>query len=159
MSQNIMDQIRQGKIKMKPKIYYILGSILTFIGLISSVFSSIFLFSILRFSLRTHLGRGVQLKLETILSNFPWWIIILAIISLVIGIWLIRKYNFSYKIKPIILIAAFVLSVVIGGWIFDMSGINDSISRKNGRMKKMINDYPIYQETIFHGKNKPFRIK
>jgi uncharacterized membrane protein YjjP (DUF1212 family) len=156
MTDNIMSQIKQGKIKMRPRIYYILGSILTFIGLASSVFSSIFLFGLLRFSLRTHMGRGVQLKLETMLSNFPWWIIVLAIISLIIGICLIKKYNFSYKIKPIILILGFILALVVGGWIFDMSGINDSITKK-GHMGEILNNYPTYQKAIFQGKNKSFR--
>ncbi len=156
MTENIMSQIKQGKIKMRPRIYYVLGSILTFIGLASSVFSSIFLFGLLRFSLRTHMGRGVQLRIETMLSNFPWWIIILAVISLIIGICLIRKYNFSYKIKPVILILGFILAVIAGGWVFDLSGINDSMA-KRGPMKDIINNYPTYQKALLGGRNKPFR--
>ena len=86
-------------IKIKPKIYFIIGSILTLFGSISAFIVSIFLIGLIRFSLRTHLGRGAEYKLDQMLSTFPWWIIILTILSLIIGIWLIRKYDFSYKIN------------------------------------------------------------
>jgi len=140
ITENVMNQIHLGKIKMKPRIYFILGSIFTFLGSISAFIVSIFLVSFLRFSLRTHLGRGAQYKLSQMLSDFPWWIIIFTILSLSIGIWLIRKYDFSYKIKPWIIILGFILVIVIAGWTIDIIGLND-IWLRNGPMKGMMNDY------------------
>jgi len=90
ITENVMNQIHKGKIKMKPKLYFIIGSILTFLGSISAFVISIFLVGLVRFSLRTNWGRGAQYKLEKFLSDFPWWLIIFTIISLIIGIWLIR---------------------------------------------------------------------
>jgi hypothetical protein len=126
ITNNVMDEIHQGKIKMKPKIYFILGSILTFIGLISSVIISIFLFSLIRFSLRTHGPMG-QYRFDQILSYFPWYIVILAIFTLILGIWLIRKYDFSYKIKPLGFFIGFILIIVATGYFLDMTGLNDTI--------------------------------
>ena len=140
ITENVMNQIHQGKIKMRPKLYFIIGSILTFLGSISAFVVSIFLVGLIRFSLRTHWGRGAQYKLDQILSDFPWWIIIFAIVSLVIGIWLIRKYDFSYKIKPWIIILGFILSIVVAGWTIDMIGLNDTLSHR-GPMKGMMNNY------------------
>jgi len=140
ITEDVMNQIHQGKIKMKPKVYFIIGSIFTFLGVISAFVVSIFLVGLIRFSLRTHLGRGAQYKLDQMLSDFPWWIIIFAIISLAIGIWLIRKYDFSYKIKPWIMILGFILAIVITGWTIDLVGLNDSLIHR-GPMKGMMNNY------------------
>ena len=139
ITDSVMNEIHQGKIKMKPRIYFILGSILTFIGLISSIVISIFLFGLIRFSLRTHGPMG-QYRFDQLLSNFPWWIIILAIFGLILGIWLIRKYDFSYKIKPWVVILGFVLAIVIAGWFIDVVGLNDILFHY-GPMKGFMNGY------------------
>lgn len=140
ITENVMNQIHQGKIKMRPKMYFIIGSILTFLGSISAFIISIFLVGLIRFSFRTHLGRGAQYKLDQMLSSFPWWLVIFTIISLAIGIWLIRKYDFSYKIKPWIIVAGFVLAIIIAGWTIDTIGLNDAMMHR-GPMKGMVNGY------------------
>lgn len=140
ITENVMSQIHQGKIKMKPKIYFIIGSILTFLGAVSAFIVSIFLTSLIRFSLRTHLSQGAQYKLDQMLSNFPWWIVIFTIISLSIGIWLVRKYDFSYKIKPWAMVLSFILIIVIAGFTIDMMGLNDTL-RHRGPMKGMMSKY------------------
>ena len=140
ITENVMSQIHQGKIKMRHKAYFIIGSILTFLGSISAIVVSIFLVSLARFSLRAHWGRGAQYKLDQMLSDFPWWIIIFTIISLTIGIWLIRKYDFSYKIKPWIVVSGFILIIVMAGWAIDTIGLNDTLLHR-GPMKGMMNKY------------------
>jgi hypothetical protein len=152
ITENVMNQIHKGKIKMKPKLYFIIGSILTFLGSISAFVISIFLVSLVRFSLRTNWGRGAQYKLEKILSDFPWWLIIFTIISLIIGIWLIRKYDFSYKIKPWIIVLGFILFVFTAGWTIDLIGFNDTLSHR-GPMKKMMNSHFHKNNIEFLNKN------
>jgi magnesium-transporting ATPase (P-type) len=138
ITENIMDQINQGKLKMKPKSYFILGSIITLIGLVSTVIVSAFSVGLISFSLRH--GPNSQHRFDQILANFPWWTLILAILGLTLGIWLIRQYNFSYKIKPWLIIAGFVLAIIIGGYIIDITGVNDVISRR-GPMKGIMRNY------------------
>ena len=140
ITENVMGQIHLGKAKMKPKIYFVAGSVLTFVGLVSSVIASIFLFGLIKFSLRTHWGPGAQYKLDQMLSNFPWWTLVFAIIILVLGIWLIRKYDFSYKKEPWMIILGFVLVILVSGWVIDMTGLNDKLFQ-HGPMKGMMQNY------------------
>lgn len=149
IAKNVMSQIKQGKIKIKPKGYYIIGSILTFIGTIFSIITSSFLFGLLRFSMRSHYGRGVQYKINEAISNFPWWIFILAIASMALGLWLIKKYNFSYKIKPIFLVLIFISSILVSGIVIDLTGFNDVLYKKP-QMKNLMDKYPRYQKDFFH---------
>lgn len=139
ITESVMDQIHIGKVKMKPRIYFIIGSILTFMGLVFSVVVSIFLFGLIKFSLRTH-GRMSQYRFDELVANFPWWTLVFAIIFLFFGIWLIRKYDFSYKNEPWMIILGFVLVVIVSGWVVDMTGLNDRLFQR-GPMKGMMQDY------------------
>ena len=137
---NVMNQIHQGKIKIKPKLYFILGSILTFIGLVSTIITSIFMVGLIRFLFRTNYGWRAQYRLEQIFSEFPFWIIFIAIIGLALGIWLIGKYDFSYKINHYVLIVGFILAIIVAGFIIDEIGVNDILMRHNP-MKNMMRNH------------------
>jgi uncharacterized protein YacL len=139
ITENVMNQIHQGKAKMKPKIYFIIGSILTLVGLIFTVIISTFLVGLIKFSLRTHGPKG-EYRLDQMISTFPWWTIVLAILGLVIGIWLIRQYDFSYKKNPWIIITGFIIAIVVAGFIVDMTGLNDSMFRR-GPMKEIMGNH------------------
>ncbi len=139
ITDNIMDQIHNEKIKMRPKIYFIIGSILTLVGLVSSVVFSIFLVGLTRFSLRSH-GPMANYRMDQIISSFPWWAPILAVIGLIIGIQLLRKYDFSFKTNFKLVVIGFIFSVFVGGWIVDSIGLNDTLARR-GPMRGMMRQY------------------
>ena len=139
ITQEIMHKIDTGEIKMKPKWYFIFGSAFTFIGLVSTIIVSTFSVGLIRFSLRSHGPMG-EIRFTQMLTNFPWLILFFAVFSLVFGIWLIRKFDFSYKIKPSLVIVSFILAVIVSGYIIDVTGINDIISRR-GPMKGMMRNY------------------
>ncbi len=130
-----MDEIRQGHLKMRPKFYFVSGSILVFISLILSALSSIFLFGLIRFSLRSHGPMGGY-RLQQLVDSFPWWAVILAMVGLVIGLWLLSKYDFSYKINYKILVVGFIAAVIIAGYLVDLLGLNDAFY-KRGYMNRI----------------------
>jgi len=136
ITEDIMDQIKEGKIKMHSRIYFIVGAILTLVGLIISVITSIFIIGLMRFSFRSAGPMG-GFKLQHMITEFPWWLSVLAIFGLVVGILLIRRYNFSYKIDFKIVVVLFILAIIISGLVIDMIGINDELSRR-GPMKDVM---------------------
>jgi uncharacterized protein YacL len=129
ITENVMDQIQEGKVKMKPKTYFILGSILTFLGLVSATIISIISVGLIKFSMRAH-GPLAQMKLNYMIANFPWLILIIAVVGLIVGLWLIKKYEFSYKVKPWIIIAGFVLAIFVAGFVIDSIGFNEKLYRQ-----------------------------
>ena len=48
ITDNIMEQIHNDKIKMRPRVYFVIGSVLTFVGLISSLVVSVFFLGLMR---------------------------------------------------------------------------------------------------------------
>jgi hypothetical protein len=123
-TEEIMSKIHKGQIKMRPRLYFIFGYILAIVGLVFSFITSIFFVGITRFNLRSHGPMG-QYRLEQLLSTFSWWMPVLAILGLITGIWLLRKYDFSYKINFKLLIIGLIASILIVGFVIDMTGLND----------------------------------
>ena len=137
-----MKKIKWDKIEMKPKIYFVLGSIITFGSLVISFISSVFFLNLIKFLLRSHGPMG-QFRLDQLISSFPWWAPILATIGLIIGIWLLKKYDFSYKNNFLIIIVGFLAAVIISVWMIDLSGLNNIWFRQGpmrGIMKKYLQD-------------------
>jgi len=139
ITDSVMDQIHDKKIKMRPKIYFIAGSILAFVGRVSSVIISIFLVGLIRFSLRSH-GPMADYRFDQMVASFPWWAMVFAVGGLVVGIWLIRKYDFSFKINLKLIIVGFILAVVVGGWVIDYIGLNDILTQR-GPMQGIMRQY------------------
>jgi len=123
ISTDIMNQIRSGQIKMRPKVYFILGSIFVITGLAASVISSLFFISLTSFLFRSHGPMG-QYRLQELLNSFPWWILLFIIVSITTGVFFLRKYNFSYKNNFSFIIIGFIFSIIIGGVIINISGLD-----------------------------------
>jgi hypothetical protein len=129
LEKTIMAKVKSGKITMKPRWYFIVGSLLISTGLIGFSIGAIFLTNLSFFLLRQHGPMG-EYRLQLMLNSFSWWIPILAIIGIAGGVWLLKKYDFSYKKNFGLIVLGFVFSIVIAAFIIDLSGLNNIWSRK-----------------------------
>jgi len=146
----VMTKIKKGEITMKPKWYFVVGSLITGAGLVGASIGAIYLVNLTLFLLRKR-GPGLM-KLELMLASFPWWVPILAITGIIVGIWLLKKYDFSYKKNFLLIIAAFIVSIVIAAWLIDYLGLNETWSRR-GPMRRF------YQQFGLHPKKPVLSIK
>jgi hypothetical protein len=131
-----MNRIHTDKIKMRPRIFFIAGSSLGFLGLVLAIVSSAFLISIIKLSLREG-GRLANYKLEVLQSMFHWWIPFGALLSIALGVWLLHQYEFSYKKNFLLVSLGFILAVFIAGIILDVTKFNETIL-KRGPMSEMV---------------------
>lgn len=139
IKEKVMDQIKDNKVAMRPKWYFIFGSILIFLGLLSSVISSVFLLSLTKFILRSHGPMG-EYRLEQLLESFPLWAPILALVLLIIGIYLLKKYDFSYRKNFLFIVISLITTLIIAVFLIDGLGLNDFWFR-NGPMRGVMRQY------------------
>jgi len=139
IKKSVMDKIHKNEIKMKPKIYFIIGSLMLFISLVASIVVSVFLFSLIKFFLRSH-GPMASIRFEQLISSFPIWLPLLIVIVLFIGIKLLSLYDFSYKKNFLFIIISFILSIFVVGYLLDYFGFND-IWFKFGPTKGLMRQY------------------
>src|SRR3989344_4005823 len=152
---NVMAQIKGGKITMHSKAYFVIGSIFLFVGLIALFILSVFLINIMFFILKAHGPMG-QYRLELLISNFPWWAPLFSILGIILGIWILRKYDFSYKKNFLLLVILFIGAIVFTGWLMDATGI-DNIWFKRGPMQGIMKRYIQGNNIPSPGLNKQMR--
>jgi hypothetical protein len=129
IEKNVMAQIEKGKVKMKPRTYFILGGVLMATGVIAAIIVSVIFLSINIFSLRIH-GPSYGMKLIHMLWVFPWWAFIIATIGIVSGYYLLRKYDFSYKKNYKIITIILIVCVIIAAYLIDYFSLNNLLLRQ-----------------------------
>ena len=112
----ILDKIKKGKIRMRPKSYFIFKTILYVLGFVFSFLFSIFLISFIIFSLRASGAwyfpsfgfRGLGL----FFVSFPWLLLLLGIIFLVVLEVFAKRFSLVYK-KPLLYSVLGILIIVL----------------------------------------------
>ncbi|MCR4329033.1 MAG: hypothetical protein NUV65_00630 [Candidatus Roizmanbacteria bacterium] len=130
----VMAQVRSNKVTMKPRWYFIVGSLFMMIGLIALSIGAVFLTNLTLFLLREHGPMG-QLRLQFLLDTFSWWIPTLAVVGIVFGVWILKKYDFSYKKNFLLITVGFVLSIIVAAFVIDSIGLNEMWARQ-GMMRR-----------------------
>ena len=134
-----MSRIETGKIRMKPRWYFVLGSLGMFIGLIGISTVSAFLFSLTLFSLKSHGPMG-STRLQQLLQNFPWWALGIAFVGTVLGVLMLKKFDFSYKKNFLTIVIIFIGSIIIAGFTIDYLEI-DSLWARGRMMRGLYQNY------------------
>ncbi|MFC1687128.1 hypothetical protein ACFL0L_00930 [Patescibacteria group bacterium] len=127
LADTIDESIKQHKISMRPKAFFIVGSVAFGIGLAASALVTIFFVGVITFRMRVHtpfefLGAGGR-GYEAFIANIPWIPLLIAIVGISVGIILIKKYDFSYKRAFVGVVAGFVVTLVACGFFADAVGI------------------------------------
>ena len=138
----IMNKIKLEKIKMRPRWYFVVGSVLLIVGLVVLSIGIMFLINLVFFALRAQ-GPMVDRRAAMMLFYFPWWRLGLSMLGMLAGIKLLKKYDFSYKKNFNLVVAIFVLTMLTAGLLFDRMGLNERLMRRRPMMQK------------FYFKNKP----
>lgn len=145
ISQDIMSKIKEGEIEMKPRWYFVVGSVFSITGLVGLSVASVFLFNLALFLVR-HQGRNSQMRLEMILGSFPLWLPLLAIVGTMFGIWMLKKYDFSYKKNFNLIALTFITIILVSAAILEFTGLND-VWMSQGPMRRFNQRY-LNQDTL-----------
>jgi hypothetical protein len=134
ISEKVISLIKNGQVKMKPKWYFVLGSFAMIVGITGLTVLSLFFVSLISFSIRTHGPMGA-IRYNQLLATFPWSAVIFTIIGIGLGIWLLKKYEFSYKKNFFLIAVGIILAIFFAGWLIDYTGL-DTMWIHKGPMKE-----------------------
>lgn len=129
LSKEIVKKIKAEKVKMRPRAYFILGSVLLGIGVAGALLFSIIFTNRAFFRLRVfgpfgNLAFG-KAGIGPFLSTFPFISLVLALIGIGGGFYLLRRYEFSYKRSLISLLIGVAALVVTVGFVLDQVGFGE----------------------------------
>ena len=128
LTKSVMTQIHKKKVKMKPRSYFIIGSLLLGIGLTGVLVLTVFFVNLMTFRLRTHnpfsyLWFGHS-GLKPFLTVFPWWPLLLIVGGFAGGIILLKRRDVSYKKGFFALIIGLIISISTLGFLLDKMDFN-----------------------------------
>lgn len=115
----VMDQIKNGQVRMKPRSYYTLLSLASVGAATLASVAIAYLFSIIFFWFRIlaadTMAYGARANLNELIASFPWWVVVLALLFLTIAVILVRKHGRMYKHRiSTILLIIITSSLLVG---------------------------------------------
>jgi len=128
IKKTVMQKIESDQIKMKPKWLFVLGSLFSLLGLVAFSLTGIFFTNLTIFLIKKQ-GPGYG-RLQILMTSFSWWIPVVAILGIALGVILLKKYDFSYKKNFGLIVVGFIASIIIAGFIIDKLGVNTVASNK-----------------------------
>lgn len=109
---SVMDQIKSGKVHMRPRSYYTLLGLASAGAVLLASIAIAYLSSIVFFWFRIlaadTMAYGARANLSELIASFPWWIVALALLFLMVAVLLVRKQGRMYKHKTSTIILAIV---------------------------------------------------
>lgn len=132
LSKNVMQEIQRRGVKMRPRLYFVLGSVLLGLGLTGAIITAVFFLNLFVFRLRI-LGpwgylRWGRLGIPLFVTTIPWTVLLASVVAVAAGLTILKRYEFSYKKN--FLVPAIVLIVVVGvlGFLLDRIGFNERVA-------------------------------
>ncbi len=129
----ILDKIKQGSIKMRPKWHFVLQASLILVGSLIVCVTLLYLGSFIYFSLRR---TGVIFAPEfgfhgwyVFLISLPWLLIALSLSFILILELLVRHYAFAYRRPLLYSLLSIVIFVLIGGLIVNRTPLHQYLMR------------------------------
>lgn len=143
ITSRVMAEIHEQNLRMRPRLYFVIGSALLGLGSAGLVLSAVFFTNLVLFHLRIQRPFGFlafgSRGFRPFLTSFPLLFLLLAVLAFFGGVKLIRKYDFSYRKGfwgTVIGLAVFVLSF---GFLLDRTSLNE-------RARQLKPLQPLYRE-------------
>jgi hypothetical protein len=128
---NILKSIAAGQVTMKPKWHFVLRATLLVAGIILAVLALLYLISFIIFILHqtgTWFVPGFGISgISEFLISFPWMIVLVSAIFIVLLEILVRRYSFGYQ-KPLLYTTVGILALVtVGGFVVAATPLHRSL--------------------------------
>lgn len=125
----VIKRIQVEHLSMRPRWIFVAGTILAGAGMVLSLVATTFALYILQFSL-FHQGYGATRKVAYVLGLAPWHYGVLALLSLWIGLTLLRRFDVSYKKQSAVLLGLILLGLALGVYLIDRTGLDDMLYQR-----------------------------
>ena len=139
ISASVMDQIKSGKVRMKPRAYYVALSVASVGAVILAGISIAYLSSIMFYWIRIQtadtMAWGARANLNESIASFPWWAALLSLALLEVAVFLVRRHGRMYRHKTTTIATIVIVSSILLGFglsLFDV-GTSHTPNQQNYR--------------------------
>ncbi len=160
--QTIINKIKNGELKMKPKWHFMLKTVLAILAALGVAIAMFFLVGLILFILR--LSGGLYLLkfgLKGVVPFFfsvPWLLLLVLIILVILLGALTRRFSLVYRRPILYSFLGFIFLALLGGFFIDKTPVHSSLliqaeKDKLPIMGKMYRDYGVPKtKNVYRGK-------
>lgn len=151
LKEDVLSVIEAGEAVMRPRWHFVLGNILTVLGIVFATVAAVYLMSFIAFTLRES---GIIFTpafgmrgMGTFLLTAPWVLITIAGLLLVVLEILVRRYSFSYRKPLLYTMLGIVLFSLAGSYAVAKVGIQERLqsAAERGELPLMGRMYARYE--------------
>ncbi len=133
ITEKVVSKIEKGELKMKPRAYFVAKSFLVIGLLVLASLLLLYFGSLIVFVLRVNNillfhGMGFQ-AIRSILLSFPWYLVFLIFILIILIEIIGRRFRFVYRKPLIISLLTILLIVTISSFLIESSSLHHSFYR------------------------------
>ena len=125
----VMSQIGGGKVHMQSKARHIALGIAGVAAIVFAAILAAYSISVASLSIRLQIVQGpaygIQRNLDSLLSDFPWMVVLLGILSVAAVIFMIAKSGKMYKIRLAYLVPIVIAVILAIGFALSYSALPD----------------------------------
>ena len=130
----VLSGIENDQIKMRPRVYFILKSVLIILSVFLVAFFTLYLISFILFALRAsgawYLSSFGFYGLKASFILLPWLLILIAIILLIILELLVKHFSFAYHRPILYSILGIVIFTLLGSFVIDKTQLHSCLFQK-----------------------------
>ncbi len=127
----VLNKIKSGRVKMKPKIYFILKTVLLISGTLVLISFIIYFVSFVIFSLRVSgvlfLPKFGFSGMKIFLNSLPWFLILIIAILIILLEIFAKKFTFVYRRPILYSLLGIIMIVFIGSFLIDKTPFHSNL--------------------------------
>jgi hypothetical protein len=130
----VLEKIKSGRVKMRPKAHFVLKTALVALGFILIILFLLYLISFIVFTLRMSgiwfaPGFGFY-GIKIFLFSLPWLLILIAIILIIVLEILVKYFSFAYRRPILYSILGIIALVFLGSFVINQTKIHPCLFQK-----------------------------
>jgi hypothetical protein len=137
IERSVMTKIQAGQVKMHPRYYYLVLSAISIMAILLLGFVTAYFMSVITLWARIQNANGpaygARSNLSDLAGAFPWWALVLSVLSFVFIIYFVRKVGGLYKIRLVYLVPLAVIFSLLLGFIFSYSALPNTFKSHSPR--------------------------
>ena len=134
LEKDVMDAIRKGRVKMRPKWRFLLSSALGALGALILLLTLLYIMSFAIFTLRQSGALFVPVfgmrGLFAFFGAIPLVLLTLLLIFVIILEILVRRYSFGYRRPLLVSVLAILAIVSVGGYALERTRVQNTLFRE-----------------------------
>jgi len=157
IKKDVLERIKKGEIKMKPKLYFVLRPII-FLFLLMLLFATVIYFlSFILFIFKINASGTLMVfglrGLESIFLSLPWGLIILILVSIIVFEVLLVKFKFAWRRPVFYSLLGVIILFFLVGFAIHCTSLQRSLYSfsKEHALPALGPLYEEYERVDFHG--------